>query len=448
MSICVPHTTGLHAPARCRRDDVTVRNLADRPGLSALGLQKIARMPLRRSSAALHARRALLAATLALLGIAAGAGAAQAASTIAITVGADPVEGITTQLGVSGSTSSTSEAYYLAYKPAGGSPCAANYAADDGIGLISGGSSSQPGPFSRSLNQAFPSAGSYLVCAWLQSSSTTVTAVDVKTVAVRIPKLSLSVSAPAAVALGQTFQVTTTSQAEAQRDLWVYGLVDTGRGCPANASAAARDEAVTTVISDRSVLGGPTTSSENLTLQSAGQYLLCGYIQYNSSSKPPEATASAVFTVVAPPPPPPPPPPCVVPAVVKDEPLAQTKARLTAASCTAGKVRYVASARYARGSVFKLAPVAGTSLANAAAVDLYVSSGAPCVVPAIPSSRTVTSVKRRLVAAGCTVGTTRGRHSARRKRGRVIALTPGTGTRLKPRATVNIVISSGPSRHR
>jgi hypothetical protein len=295
-------------------------------------------MSLRRTSAAVHARRSILTVALSLLAIAAGATAAQAASSIAITVGADPVEGITTQVGVTGSVSSTNEYYYLAYKPAGGLPCGANYSADDGIGLLNNGSSGQAGPFARSVNLAFPSAGSYLVCAWLQSNSTTVTAVDAKTVQVRIPKLSLAISAPTAVAPGQTFQITTTSQAEAQRDLWVYALVDTGRGCPANASAAS-DAEVSRVMNGRYVLGGPTTSTENLTLQNAGQYLLCGYIHYNGSSKPPEATASAVFNVVAPPPPPPPPPSCVVPAVVKDEPLALTRSRLTAASCSAGKAR-------------------------------------------------------------------------------------------------------------
>ncbi|HEV7752142.1 MAG TPA: PASTA domain-containing protein [Baekduia sp.] len=404
-------------------------------------------MTLRRTSAVVHARRSLLAATLSLLALAGGATAAQAASSIAITVGADPVEGVATQLGVTGSVTDTGESINQTYKPTGGSGCAANVDADDGVKMYSYSSPSQAGPFAKSQNQTFAAAGSYLVCAWLQRGSTTVTAVDSKTVQVRIPKLSLTIAAPTAVSPRQTFQVTTTSQAEAQRELWVYVLVDTGRGCPANASAASEAD-VTVVIYGRAILGGPTISTENLTLSDPGQYVLCGYIHYNGSSKPPEAAATAVFNVVAPPPPPPPPPPCVVPAVVKDEPLAQTKSRLTAASCSAGKVRYVASARYARGSVFKLAPVAGTTLANAAAVDLYVSSGAPCVVPAVPRSRSLTSVKRRLVAAGCTVGTTRSQHSARRKRGRVISLSPATGTRLKPRSTVNIVISSGPSRRR
>ena len=262
---------------------------------------------------------------------------------------------------------------------------------------------------------------------------------DSKVVPVRIPKLSIALAVPAAVNQGATFQVSVTTQAEASRSLSVFLLTDTGRGCPANADAADAVDAANPFYL-RAILGGPATLSANESLNTPGAYLACGYIQYNNSSDPPQAATSAAFTVLAPPPPP---PSCVVPAIVKDEPLAATRQRLAAAACMSGKVHYVASARYARGSVFKLAPVPGTTLANAAKVDLYVSSGAPCIVPTIPKSRSLASVKRRLAASGCTLGKITHRRSAKRKRGKVISLTAKSGKRLAPRAKVGIVVSSG-----
>jgi beta-lactam-binding protein with PASTA domain len=93
--------------------------------------------------------------------------------------------------------------------------------------------------------------------------------------------------------------------------------------------------------------------------------------------------------------------------------------------------------------VFKFGTAPGTTLGNAAAVDLYVSSGAPCIVPAMPAGHGLATVKGRLLAAGCTPGTVTYRHSSRRKRGRVIALSQPKGTRLAPRTVVAIVVSRG-----
>jgi hypothetical protein len=369
------------------------------------------------------------------------AGSARAAATVAVTVGPDPVESITTQLGVSGAVTDPQQYVVEHYKPAGGSACGANPSADAGTNVGLSTNYLPAGPFALQNNTTFSTAGSYLVCAWVMqyqgASTDTVVIADAKTIAVRIPHLTLSVSVPATVTTGQTFQVTTTTQAETNRYLWVYVLVDTGRGCPANASAAAAQNN-DRIIESQPILGGPTTVATNDDVTTVGALLICGYINRTyGSDETPEATASASFTGVAPP------PPCVVPAVVKDEPLARTKGRLAAASCTVGRVRYVASARYARGSVFKVAPVAGTSLGNAAAVDLWVSTGAPCIVPAIPRSRTLSAVKRRLAQSGCTVGRITHRRSHTVRKGRVVAFGKARGTKLSPRSKVAIVVSRG-----
>jgi hypothetical protein len=369
------------------------------------------------------------------------AASAHASATVTITVGAAPAESIVTQLGASGSVTDTNDYVVVHYKPTGGSACGANPSADNGTQVVD--SSFLPtGPYAKSANVTFDPAGGYLACAWVVQSASpeTVVAADAKTIVVRVPHLSLTLGVPGAVDVGQTFQVTTTTQAEVARDLYVSVSVDTGRGCPANASAALAVSASSTVVNGRSVVGGPATASTNLSLSTPGTYLVCGYLQHSRASDPPQATAAASLVVGAPPPPP---PPCVVPVVVKDEPRAATKARLAAASCSVGKIRYVASARYARGSVFKVAPIAGTSLTNAARVDLFVSSGAPCIVPAIPRTRTLAAVERRLAQAGCTVGKLTHRRSRTVRRGRVVALSAAKGKRLAPRSRVGIVVSKG-----
>jgi hypothetical protein len=384
-------------------------------------------------------RKVLLTAGMLTVLAAVWAAAAHAATSVAVTIGTDPVESVTTQLGVTGSTTDSNQFAVVHYKPTGGTACGANPNADDGTNAGINYTIT-PGNFATSVNVTFDKAGSYLACAWVMQNST-VTATDSKTVTVRIPHLSLALSAPGAVNERDTFQLTATLQAEASRQLWVYVLVDNGRGCPANAGAADTSDVAYMAASGRSFVGGPTAVSENLSLGDPGVYLLCGYMTISGHpSDPPEVATSASLTVVAPPPPP---PPCVVPAVVKDEPLAATKGRLGTASCTVGKVRYVASARYARGSVFKLAPTPGTSLPNAAAVDVWVSSGAPCIVPSLPKTRSLGSVTRRLAQAGCTVGKVSHRHSRTVRRGRVIGLSAPKGTRLAPRTAVGIVISRG-----
>ncbi|HWI72653.1 MAG TPA: hypothetical protein VNT55_11930 [Baekduia sp.] len=389
-----------------------------------------------------RARTAASAFALLLLVGCLSAASAHAASTISITVGADPVESIATQLGATGSVSDPDQYLVIHYKPTGGSACGANPGADDGQHLIDSANLAT-GAYAKSANVTFDPAGSYLACAWVMQSGSSpnpVVVADSKVVNVRIPHLTLTLGVPATVNQSQTFQVATTVQAETARFLSFYALPDTGRGCPANAVAASSADGVIGVVLGRSVVGGPTAFSTNLTLEKPGVWLVCGYIQHRSAGDPPQAASSASLTVLAPP------QPCVVPAVVKDEPLAATKTRLAAASCRVGKVHYVASARYARGSVFKVSPVAGTSLANAAAVDLYVSSGAPCIVPAIPRSRSLTSVKRRLTAAGCTVGKVTHRRSRSVRRGRVVTLTAAKGQRLAPRSKVGVVVSSGRGR--
>jgi hypothetical protein len=241
------------------------------------------------------------------------------AATMQLTVGADPVESVTTQLGATGSGASSSDSLYLNVKPAGGTACGANHSADDGSTVIYSYSIGSNPNYNQSRNWTFQAAGSYLLCGWLENGNT-VNARASMPFTVRAPHITLSVSAPASATTGQTFQVSTTAQTETDRTVSTYAIPDTGNGCPANAAAASSASGSRTVIYEWDVVGGPLTRTENATYTNAGTYLYCAYVQYPRNDSPPEATASGKTSVVSPPQPCPatpvtdrpdcPPPPC------------------------------------------------------------------------------------------------------------------------------------------
>jgi hypothetical protein len=297
-----------------------------------------------------------------------------AGSTIAVTVGPDPAESITTQLGVTGASTEGKTQASLRVKPAGGRGCGTNNSADDGTSVIAPYelSLSNPGPFSNAHNWTFSSAGSYLLCAWLEGSGGSVLATASLTVAIRQPHLTLSIQAPPVVSPGRTFQVAMTGQAETDREAYEYLIPNNGRGCPANA-AAAETTAGRLGIRPYGVkfLGGPATVTDNENLTALGAYLVCAYIEYPGSSSIPEATASASILVAKPH------PPCVVPSLNGNRGVGAVERRIKSAHCAVGALRYTHSSRYRRGVVLGLSPTPGTRLAFHAAVAMLVSSGPP-----------------------------------------------------------------------
>lgn len=348
---------------------------------------------------------------------------AEAAGTINLTVGADPAESITTQLGASGSGMGAETYLNLKVKPAGGQGCAANANADDGTSVGSG-DINEPNPtYAETDNRTFQTAGAYLLCGWISNfAETTIYAQASLPFTVRPPHLSLAIGVPATVQPGQTFQVGTTAQAETERSAYEYMLPDTGSGCPANADAA--DSASGSRAADFNnwnVVGGPLMQSMNVTLSTPGVYLFCAYFEYPGTASPPEATAIARTTVAAPPPPP---PHCVVPQLGGQEPLALMQQSLSSGHCTPGFVRYTASRTVARGNVLGLTSAPGSQLAAGASVGILVSTGPPCVVPTIRLGATQASVQRAIRAAHCSVGRISYTHAKSIHQGRVIALSP------------------------
>jgi hypothetical protein len=372
--------------------------------------------------------------------LATGAAAASAtASTLQLTVGGEPVESITTQLGGTGDASESENRLYVKVQPAGGEACAANPSADQGEEVISQ-YLENVGPYSQSVNWTPRTAGSYVMCGWLvhaPEGAATIAAEDSIPVTARIPRLSLSIAVPATVQIGQTFQVATTAQAETSREAFEYILPFTGGACPANAAAADMASGSTGVFYAWNVVGGPLTQTQNESLSTPGVYLVCAYFEYPQSESPPEATANAKTTVVSPP------SPCVVPQLTGYVALATVEQRLTAAGCTVGPVRYTASVSVPRGDVVSLSSQPGTKLPAGSAIGVVVSAGRPCVVPVVHAGSSLGGAERKIIAAGCTVGKVSRAHSRRVRHGRVLSISPRPRARLSPRAKVNIRVSAG-----
>jgi len=386
----------------------------------------------------------IVAAGLLLLG---AASPAAAAPTIGLTVAANPVESITTQLGATGTAEDANDALDVTVKPAGGQGCAANFAAD-----ASGGSSIVvdekllgTGPYSEAVNWTFDTAGSYLLCGWLNDGSQSgdpVVASESLTVVVRQPHLALSISAPGAVTPRQTFELVTTAQAEAKRDVEEYIEPSTGRGCPANAQAAdSFSGELRTAWPDRGtewfVDGGPFTETANEELSDVGNYLVCAYAEYPTNASPPEASASAPISVLAPP------APCVVPRLGSRTRLNAAEQKVRAGSCTVGRIRDTASRTVPLGDVVSLSPASGTERSAGTPVIITVSTGPPCVVPQVGFDVTLKTTEHRVTAAHCLVGKVSYSPSTTRRRGTVIRLSTRSGTQLPSHAAVNVFVSAG-----
>ncbi len=389
-------------------------------------------------SLAMSVRRRILLTLIACLTVALCAAAdASAAPTIELTQGSvEPVESITTQLGAT-VHEGTDDLFSLSVQPAGGEACGENPEADKGEELVRTEDIGDADPFASTNNWTAQIAGTYRLCAWVTGpSEEEVLTHTESTFHVRQPHLTVAISVPAAVTPNQTFQVVTTAEAETERSVWEYALPNTGDGCPANAAAAANASGSNAILNVWNVIGGPLTESANDSLQTLGTYLFCAYVEYPSDESIPELTASAQTAVVAPP------APCVVPGIASGATPASVEAAIRSGSCSVGKVSYESSEHVSRGRVVAVEPGSGTKLGSGAAVNLVLSAGKPCVVPAVGSGWVVGRAERALAAADCRPVIVHAR-SRRVRRGRVIGLSARTGSRLSPQASVRIVVSAG-----
>lgn len=236
-----------------------------------------------------------------------GLASAAEQSSLEITVGADPVESLTTVLGATGTAPVGYGQVLWSVHPAGGAGCGPDPKHDSGHIATAesnqAGEGHSPGDYHVSADWTPAASGSYLLCGWLVEYEDVLAHASLP-FSVRAPHLSVSLSAPSTVRVGHTFRVTTTAQAEAPRKLYEYIVPNRGGACPLNAAAASSRAHVVDPnlgpganVNIWSVNGGPFSKTFSESLGRAGAWLVCAYFQYGSTSNPPEASTSAAITV-------------------------------------------------------------------------------------------------------------------------------------------------------
>jgi hypothetical protein len=356
----------------------------------------------------------------------------------------DPVAGVGRTVQLSGNTA-VSKYVFVRWRAVGGAPCAPSASSDSGSVYLDGSwngdtfnNSTVNGDFSLKKTGAWGTAGTYMFCIWLSSSESTSTTPITQNVTFRGATGTISATVvPISPQTGQEATVTIMGASEAPAR--VYAAVRPAGGAPCAASYSAD--------SGRSLVNGTNVNGAfvvqaTTTQSTGGDYLVCVWLADSSSSAAIAGPQPAVFTVFTPP------PPCIVPQIARGTTLDSAMSSLSDAHCVVGKQRYAASRTYARGTIIKFSPVAGTSLAPQAPVDLTISSGVPCRVPTVRRGMRLGAARARIAAAGCTVGSVRYVKSRTRKRGIILRFAPGSGTRLSSQARVSIVVSRGPGPRR
>lgn len=329
------------------------------PASNASAMLRLARLRPTR-----HHRAAALAG--AVVAAAAASPVSAAASSMAIKAPAEVVESNTAQVDVSATLDVAS---YIEVKlRAAGAPCAATAAADPGTNLLDR-SAIEP-TFAVTAVTTFDVAGQYVICGWARDTTkadTPVVASASAAVTVRAPKLSLNVSAPAAVAIDDLFTVTTVASAEVARRAYAGLIPNAGKGCPATYGELQKTKGVVPVLDQAglAVTGGPLTDRQQISLPAKGKYLACGYIHRAAITDPAQATSKAEFTVGT---------PCVVPNL-KGKTTAAAKKALAKAHCRLGKSKKAKSKTVKRGRIIRTGKKAGTSLPPNTAVGVVVSKG-------------------------------------------------------------------------
>jgi hypothetical protein len=350
----------------------------------------------------------------------------------------DPAAHVGRTFTVAGNTT-VSKHLWIRFRAAGGAPCAPSSSSDSGSNYFDGFSGDSfngatvNGDFTLKKTGVWSTPGTYMFCIWLADSETTSTTPITQNVTFRAPTGTISATvSPITPQVGQQATVTITGASEGPEG--VYATIRAA-GAPCATSYAA--DSGQGLVNGTSVNGAFSVMATT-TPDAAGTYLICLWLADSSSSGTPVAGPQPVtFTVAAPP------APCVVPRIAPGTAVKTVVSGLRAAHCTPGKRTYSASRSYRRGSLIRLNPAPGTSLASQAAVGMLISTGKPCRVPTVGGGTRLRTAKARVVAAGCTVGSVRYVKSRTHRRGTVVRYSPKSGTRLKPRARVGIVVSRG-----
>lgn len=234
---------------------------------------------------------------LAALSLAACASSASAA-TLTLTVSPDPTEEQQFTITATGSNETNRTIYtYIsryytscptyAYEASGYTPLAP-----------ASGSGVSAGAFTKTLTYTPPDRGSYIVCAYLATSSSAAPAATATfSIAVRQPAATLHLSVSSDPSEEKPLTVTADGWTEANRTLYAY-ISRYYTSCPAYPYEAS-GYSILTAASGASVPPGSFTKAYAFTPTDQGTYTVCAYVA-ESPSDTPVATATIPITVRSP----------------------------------------------------------------------------------------------------------------------------------------------------
>lgn len=261
------------------------------------------------------ARRSLLGGAIVTLALLAGASSAFADSaTMSVTTTdgkPDPASGVSRVFTVTGN-SATPKNLYVKYRPTGGAPCAPT--ADQDTGKVfkwysSAGASQLSGDFTLKQAETWTPAGSFAFCYWLATSATQIATPFTQTITFRAPSGTITASInPVSPQPGQAAAVTVTGSTETPAQIFAKVRPAGGAPCAATYSDDPGRHVLNFVDVD-----GTFSKQTTLTLEDAGNYVLCLWLARSGTDTSPIAGPQPQpFSVVAPPPPVLPPGPTLI----------------------------------------------------------------------------------------------------------------------------------------
>jgi hypothetical protein len=289
---------------------------------------------------------------------------------------ADPAAGLPRVFTVSG-TVAEDEYIYIRSRVLGGPPCAPtsatdsgswfeSYDDDDGFDDGQGQKKAKTGPFSFQQADTWKAPGTFVFCIWIAKTHSTITTPLTQTITFRSPSGVISASVnPAIPRPNQQATVTVVGSSEAAENVYAKIRRAGGAACAPSYDSDSGDSLI-----DGQSANGNFSVQAMTTQAQAGKYLICLWLADSGDSTTPIAGPQPETFTVAPPP-----APCVVPRFKHGTTLKAMKKKLNAAHCTLGRVVYVRSRRYKRGTVIKLTPGPGATRAHGAPVRVLVSSG-------------------------------------------------------------------------
>jgi hypothetical protein len=187
--------------------------------------------------------------------------------------------------------------FFATIKPVGGRPCAPSVAADDGTSIVFAQSVSGAWTVTEPTSASHtPNPGDYMVCAWLQeTSSDPAVAAASAVVRARQPTATLTVT-PTTAAARPGSPVTFRFQGASELERQVYAKIRPASGTAPCAAGFGADNGENLLFFE-TVHGAFDFTTASSSLTKAGTYRVCAWLAENSADLQSEATAQVTVTV-------------------------------------------------------------------------------------------------------------------------------------------------------